>query len=160
MQLHAITCNTMQYHACLITADGAYHCPVGSIWLFFIYNISPAFHLWIYRFLLFLNFNLVIFSAEHCAGEVSTRTVQLFISQYIYASFSLQCWFVFHSEKDISMQHQDCMIVNKRACFKSNYCGVLFSCERIEQAENQTKLSWLHDISARTIVLKRHWKVG
>ena len=24
----------MQYHACLITADRAYHCPVGSIWPF------------------------------------------------------------------------------------------------------------------------------
>ena len=23
--------NTMQYHASLITADGAYHCPLGSI---------------------------------------------------------------------------------------------------------------------------------
>ena len=34
MQYHAIPGNTMQYHACLITADGAYHCPVGSIWLF------------------------------------------------------------------------------------------------------------------------------
>ena len=49
MQYHAIPCNTMQYHAIpecrickicrisasLITADGAYHCPLGSIWLFF-----------------------------------------------------------------------------------------------------------------------------
>ena len=38
MQYHAILCNTMQYqqyHASLLTADGAYHCPVGSIWLFF-----------------------------------------------------------------------------------------------------------------------------
>ena len=34
MQYHAIPCFTMQYHAPLITADGAYHCPVGSIWLF------------------------------------------------------------------------------------------------------------------------------
>ena len=33
-QYHAIPCNTMQYHASLITADGAYHCPAGSIWLF------------------------------------------------------------------------------------------------------------------------------
>ena len=24
----------MQYHACLITADGSYHCPVGSKWPF------------------------------------------------------------------------------------------------------------------------------
>ena len=31
MQYHAIPCNTRQYHASLITADGAYHCPVGSI---------------------------------------------------------------------------------------------------------------------------------
>ena len=31
MQYHAIPCNTMQYHASLITADEAYHCPVGSI---------------------------------------------------------------------------------------------------------------------------------
>ena len=31
MQYHAIPSNTMQYHACLITGDGAYHCPVGSI---------------------------------------------------------------------------------------------------------------------------------
>ena len=31
MEYHAILCNTMQYHASFITADGAYHCPVGSI---------------------------------------------------------------------------------------------------------------------------------
>ena len=31
MQYNAIPCNTMQYHASLNTADGAYHCPVGSI---------------------------------------------------------------------------------------------------------------------------------
>ena len=31
MQYHAITCNTMQYPISLNTADGAYHCPVGSI---------------------------------------------------------------------------------------------------------------------------------
>merc|ERR1711873_25048 len=31
MQYHAIQCKTMQYPALLITADGAYHCPVGSI---------------------------------------------------------------------------------------------------------------------------------
>merc|ERR1712055_712758 len=36
MQYHAILCNTMQYHALpLITADGAYHCPVGSIMAIF-----------------------------------------------------------------------------------------------------------------------------
>merc|ERR1711978_604362 len=35
MQCHAIPCNTMQYHASSITADGAYHCPVGSIMAFF-----------------------------------------------------------------------------------------------------------------------------
>ena len=34
MQYHAIPYNTMQYHASLITTDGAYHCPVGSIWQF------------------------------------------------------------------------------------------------------------------------------
>jgi len=28
----------MQYHASLITADGAYHCPVGSIRPFFYYT--------------------------------------------------------------------------------------------------------------------------
>ena len=35
MQYHAIPCNTMQYHWTLITADGAYHCPVGSIMAIF-----------------------------------------------------------------------------------------------------------------------------
>ena len=35
MQYHAKFCNTMQYHVSLITADGAYHCPVGSIRPFF-----------------------------------------------------------------------------------------------------------------------------
>merc|ERR1711978_773080 len=35
MQYHAIPCNTMQYHGTLITADGAYHCPVGSIMAIF-----------------------------------------------------------------------------------------------------------------------------
>ena len=34
MQYHAIPGNTMHYHISLITADGAYNCPVGSIWLF------------------------------------------------------------------------------------------------------------------------------
>ena len=35
MQYHAIPCNTMQYHTSLKTADGAYHCPVGSIMAIF-----------------------------------------------------------------------------------------------------------------------------
>merc|ERR1711952_529308 len=35
MQYHAIPCNTMQYHGTLITADRAYHCPVGSIMAIF-----------------------------------------------------------------------------------------------------------------------------
>merc|ERR1711923_366513 len=35
MQYHAIPCNTMQYHGTLITADGAYHCPVGGIMAIF-----------------------------------------------------------------------------------------------------------------------------
>merc|ERR1711952_86582 len=35
MQYRAIPCNTMQYHGTLITADGAYHCPVGSIMAIF-----------------------------------------------------------------------------------------------------------------------------
>merc|ERR1712012_1184956 len=35
MQYNAMTCYTMQYHGTLITADGAYHCPVGSIMAIF-----------------------------------------------------------------------------------------------------------------------------
>merc|ERR1719210_2651986 len=35
MLYHAISCNTMQYNGTLITADGAYHCPVGSIMAIF-----------------------------------------------------------------------------------------------------------------------------
>merc|ERR1711952_249527 len=35
MQYHAIQCNDMLYHETLITADGAYHCPVGSIMAIF-----------------------------------------------------------------------------------------------------------------------------
>merc|ERR1711978_409972 len=35
MQYNGISCNTMQYHESLITADGAYHCPVGSIMAIF-----------------------------------------------------------------------------------------------------------------------------
>ena len=56
MQYNAIPCNTiqynpipwnsMQYHASLLTADVAYHCPVGSIWLFLIYLSWPG-HLYI-----------------------------------------------------------------------------------------------------------------
>ena len=34
MQYNAMPCYTMQYHASLINADGAYHCPVGSIMAF------------------------------------------------------------------------------------------------------------------------------
>ena len=37
---NAIQCNTMQYHASLITAGGAYHCPVGSIRPFFILDAN------------------------------------------------------------------------------------------------------------------------
>ena len=47
MEYHAIPCNTMHYHAIpcitmhkhvsLITADGAYHCPVGSIMAMFFF---------------------------------------------------------------------------------------------------------------------------
>ena len=40
MQYHAIPCNTMQYHGTLITADGAYHCPVGSIMAIFYDTVS------------------------------------------------------------------------------------------------------------------------
>ena len=35
VQYYAIPCNTMQYHVSSITADGAYHCPVGSIMAIF-----------------------------------------------------------------------------------------------------------------------------
>ena len=42
MQYHSIPCNAMQYCASLITADGAYYCPVGSIWLFFLSEISSV----------------------------------------------------------------------------------------------------------------------
>merc|ERR1711952_568922 len=35
LRYHAIQCNTMQYHVSLITADRAYHCPVGSIMAIF-----------------------------------------------------------------------------------------------------------------------------
>ena len=31
LQCNAIPCNAMQYHASIITANGRYHCPVGSI---------------------------------------------------------------------------------------------------------------------------------
>ena len=40
MQYLAKPCNTMQYYASLITADGAYHCPVGSIMAIFFFLIS------------------------------------------------------------------------------------------------------------------------
>ena len=39
MQYNAIPCNAMQYHASLITADGVYHCPVGSILAIFTYSL-------------------------------------------------------------------------------------------------------------------------
>ena len=35
MQYNVMPCYTMQYHSSLITADGAYHCPVGSIMAIF-----------------------------------------------------------------------------------------------------------------------------
>ena len=40
MQYYAIPCNTMQYPASLITDDGAYHCPVGSIMAIFLFISS------------------------------------------------------------------------------------------------------------------------
>ena len=38
----------MQYHASLITADGAYHCPVGSTWPFLSikHTLDISFYLW------------------------------------------------------------------------------------------------------------------
>ena len=43
MQYNAMPCYTMQYHSSLITADGAYHCPVGSIMaIFFIFKQPPV----------------------------------------------------------------------------------------------------------------------
>ena len=44
LQYNAIPCNTMQYHASLITADGAYHCPVGSIMAIFSFVRSSNSH--------------------------------------------------------------------------------------------------------------------
>ena len=44
MQNNAIPCNTIQYHAPLTTADGAYHCPVGSIMAIFIIILGGAGH--------------------------------------------------------------------------------------------------------------------
>ena len=44
MQYYAIPCNTMQYPASLITADGAYHCPVGSIMAIFIVPLTDLYH--------------------------------------------------------------------------------------------------------------------
>ena len=46
MQYNAIPCNTMQYHALLITADGAYHCPVGSIMAIFIIYTKRSYWCW------------------------------------------------------------------------------------------------------------------
>merc|ERR1711978_446102 len=43
MQYHAIPCNTMQYHGTLITADRAYHCPVGSIMAIFISSVRSSY---------------------------------------------------------------------------------------------------------------------
>ena len=40
MQHNAIQCNTMQYHSSFITADGAYHRPVGSIWPWLLSSLS------------------------------------------------------------------------------------------------------------------------
>ena len=42
MQYNAMPCYTMQCHVSLITADGAYHCPVGSIMAIFIIIISQT----------------------------------------------------------------------------------------------------------------------
>ena len=39
-QYNTIPCNTMLYHASIIIADGAYHCPVGSIRPF-LYQFCP-----------------------------------------------------------------------------------------------------------------------
>ena len=43
MQDYAIQCNTMQYHTSVITAVGAYHCPVGSIMAIFYFFVWGCF---------------------------------------------------------------------------------------------------------------------
>ena len=48
MQYNAIPCNTMHYNASSITADGAYHCPVGSVMAIFsqIWDICDILHVY------------------------------------------------------------------------------------------------------------------
>ena len=53
MQYYAVQCNTLQYHASLITADGAYHCPVGSIMAIFIILALFLDFIWLSRKTLF-----------------------------------------------------------------------------------------------------------
>ena len=70
MQYYAIQCNTMQYHASLINADGAYHCPVGSIMAIFIYTFLQ-------RRIHFLVF-LVFFSHMLSKSFIKTKRFDFF----------------------------------------------------------------------------------
>ena len=73
MQYHAIPCNTMQYHACLITVDGAYHCPVGSIWLFFPSGND------------YTNHTILLYSAPPRRDHILYRTSQHFSNVSMYS---------------------------------------------------------------------------
>ena len=75
LQYHAIPCNTnsMQYHACLITVDGAYHCPVGSIWLFFPSGND------------YTNHTILLYSAPPRRDHILYRTSQHFSNVSMYS---------------------------------------------------------------------------
>ena len=55
MQYNAIPSNTMQYHASLIFAGGAYHCPVGSIMAIFIIIFINIIIIIIFTFIIAIN---------------------------------------------------------------------------------------------------------
>ena len=66
---HTLACSGILWHnQCIIfTADGAYHCPVGSIWLF----LTFQYLMWRRRvFSVILDINKDLFTGD-CKGEIS-----------------------------------------------------------------------------------------
>ena len=92
MQYHAILCNTMQYHASLITADGAYHCPVGSTW--------PFFHLvgklWSVRMSLFSRREPKVMNK----ASFGRRWIWIFLSLFSFTGWSHQTIYIYEYMND------------------------------------------------------------
>ena len=110
MQYRAAPCNTMQYHASLIAADGAYHCPVGSIRPFFQTNCLHLSYIacFVFRLLYW------VFGSAHIKATVGTTVV----SRRPLALGLHQEQMQFHyQEVDIERHFQYAVAASQAFCF-------------------------------------------